>query len=117
MQPVLNIYKKKIIGLNDFENNKLYYNDCSLNIFDNHAEINVSIKSCNDAERVSISVYLQKNLNGWSTHKYWIQDYSSTYGLLSLNSDIEDGYDYRIIVNFYVIHGSYTEWFTVVLEE
>lgn len=67
------------------------------------------INAYSGVDSVRISMYLQRNDNGWKTVKHWVQDFNGTYGSLSKDWYVMSGYEYRVLTYFYAYDASSSE--------
>ena len=74
-----------------------------------YAECVARIDTYDGVDRVTVSAYLEKYDNGWSTLKHWSESYDGTYYAMIKSRYVEEGYLYRIRAYFYAYDGNNSE--------
>ena len=67
------------------------------------------IDAYDGVDKVTVSAYLEKYDNGWSTLKHWSESYDGTYYAMIKSRYVEEGYLYRIRAYFYAYDGNNSE--------
>ena len=73
------------------------------------ASLGASVSAYPGADKVKISMYLQRYDGGWSTVQNWSKEAASTYVSLVKSYYVTSGYNYRMLVYFYAYEGSQVE--------
>jgi len=67
------------------------------------------IDAYDGVDKVTVSAYLEKYDNGWSTVKHWTESHSGTYYALIKSCSVTEGYLYRLRAYYYAYDGANSE--------